>query len=147
MTLTTEEIKWIDEYARLEQLDLGNHWQTYSFQRLQFRSEIHVRNYSGVRTTASCNVACSFVDRNEVKLYYGTVEKLLMIKGNDFTLRLAIVTTYKSPGTSKAGIPFIDLKSPYKTGKVIEVTSIDHKVIFTKDAKPFVLRVANKLGR
>ena len=143
--LTTQERRWIADYIRFEDIEIMEGPQeVFTFQRLRWRSEVHAETYTGTRSSQSFHVAISYISADLAKFYYGNVQKFFLIKTPNLTLRLALVTTFYPRTTSACGVTSLNRHRTYKSGKVVDVTSINHKVIFTPGDNPFVLRVPNK---
>jgi hypothetical protein len=126
--LTADEQNWIRAYIRHNLPTLRNTALPTSclvFKRALFRTEIHSRQYTAVRTRCSTNVAIMYD-----KIFYGTVLKFFLIKVGRTTLRLALVLSYPFVASTELGVLRVNLTAPYATGRIVQLIEIDHKVMF-----------------
>jgi len=61
--------------------------------------------------------------------YFGKVQKFVKVTLAGNIYRLALNTTYPNAVTSQHGVKSINLARPFASGKFVEVTSLDRKVI------------------
>jgi len=102
------------------------------FSRAFFRSEIHAQTYSRVRTRCSTNIEVSYENGS----FYGVVHKFLKVTISTTTLRLALVSTYYNVPQSSMGVVRVNRNQTYKTGKVIEVSSVERKIMLVGGPNP-----------
>jgi len=100
--------------------------------------EVHTEAYLAVRSSSSYRVAILYQEGLGTKTYYGEVNAFFRVCVGRQIHKLALVTTYPF-AASYRGMPRIDLKHPHKTWRVISISSIQGKVIFTNDQPSFVL--------
>ena len=61
--------------------------------------------------------------------YFGKVHKFVKVTLAGNTYRLALNTTYPNAAASQHGVKAINLARPYASGKFVDVTSLDRKVV------------------
>jgi len=115
------------------------------FKRAFFKSEIHSREYTAVRTSCSHNVAIEY----DTGTHFATVERFFLFNLSDQTVRVAEVTIYTSnPNPSASGLPRIDLKKTYsRAWRFVDVTCLDRKVIFAPGSPTVVLTIPRPSNR
>jgi hypothetical protein len=75
-------------------------------------------------------------------IYYGTIHKFFMICCDQRTFKVALVTAYHLVNKKNTfGVDYINLKKPYPSGRIVEVASLDRKVIFAPGHPTAVLTV------
>jgi len=96
------------------------------FTKCLIRTEVHSKEYGGVRSSRSYHIAVKYLEGDEEKESFGEVNKFFKVTVKDRVVRLALVTCFKpQPGYTHR------LRNEiYKTGRVVDVLSIDRKVIF-----------------
>jgi len=73
-------------------------------------------------------VSICYLINQKVKLYYGKVNKFLELVTRSQVFQLALVTTFLQTSDSALGTIRLE-KTEHQTGKIIDVSSIDHKII------------------
>jgi len=130
------------------------------FKRAFYRSEIHSEAYKATRKTCSHHVAVVYEEDpprrrgqkepgDPVKVeYYGTVHAFFMARCGHRTFKLAFVTTYHRVSKENSfGVEYITQKRPYPSGRIVEVSNIDRKVIFAPGQPTAVLTVPEPFVR
>jgi len=77
--------------------------------------------------------------------FYGEVNKFLKVTVANTTLRLALITVYTNLPPSPMGVIKINHNKPYKADRIIEVSSIERKVMLVGGPNPtYVLPTPHK---
>jgi len=101
------------------------------FKRAFFKSEIHSAEYARVRSRCSTHIAIVYLSQNQPVIHYGTVQKFFKVAMNQETYRVAFVTAYIRQTTPNSrSLPKINRNLFYKTQRIINLDTIDSKVIF-----------------
>ena len=141
-TLTANEAKWVEQYVQLNH-DRGFRIEVDAeamlFKRALFRTELHSKQYTGVKTRRSHDVAIKY----EEGVYFGVVEKFFRFNAGPLVLRLALVTAYPHRRAELAvGVERVNRNQPFARGRIVSVDSIEEKVIFVGGMNPCsVLRI------
>jgi len=99
------------------------------YKRCKIRNiEIHSKQYKKVVSRDSSSVSICYLINQKVKLYYGKVNKFLELVTRSQVFQLALVTTFLQTSDSALGTIRLE-KTEHQTGKIIDVSSIDHKII------------------
>jgi len=146
-TLTTNELAWVKTFVSLNHgndIALGvPAADVVLFKRALFRTELHSKQYTGVRSRRSHDVAI----RYEQGIYYGVVEKFFIVKIGSTILRLALVTAYGNVAPTAAGVLRINRNRPFALGRVVNLECIEEKVILVGPMNPCkVLQVPRSLS-
>ena len=145
MDLSNDEKQWIRKFIQLNHPALLDEaealGQAVEFSRAFFKSELHAETYTRVRTRCSTNIEVVYTNGAD----HGVVHKFLKVTLANTTFRLALITTYRRLPASALGVVRINRNQPYKDGKIIEVASIERKVMFVGGPNPTsVLPVPHK---
>lgn len=102
------------------------------FKRALFKSELHSMEYAKVQSKSSATVAIQFTsDRNQIQTYFGRIQKFFKFEFNGSFYRVASVTVFYPLDSTKHGTERIQQTREYREkGKVVDLESIDRKVIF-----------------
>jgi len=113
------------------------------FRRVFWKTEIHSQRYGAVRTSDSTGVAVQYTDA----LYFANIVSFWKLEVGGKILRLCFLSVYEYLEPTRAGTQKINREKYYYDHRVIDVESIDRKVIFYGEKQDtWVLEVPSHLS-
>jgi len=100
-----------------------------------------------VRSRKSYHVALVYNEPTGRKTFFATVHKFFRVVILGVLYRLALNTSYSNRDSTEFGTNVIDMRRTFQSGKIVEVASIDRKVIFTNQTPTRVLEMPKHFSR
>jgi len=99
------------------------------FKRANYKEEYHSMEYTRVRSRNSTTAGIMWIMYQTE--YFGRIHKFFKVElQQGLVLRLAFVTCYIKSHTRTSPLEHINQENDYKTGRMVDVTSLTRRVIF-----------------